>query len=65
MSIANTLRDIAEESSLNKAEKVSLREIAKEYENLEATNKYLWKQLRSRVSVRIWRNIEEALKEKP
>ncbi len=34
--IADTLRDIAEESSLHPNERYSLREIAKEYEKLEA-----------------------------
>ena len=32
--IGNSLRDIANESSLNKAERVSLRAIAKEYDKL-------------------------------
>ena len=35
MSIAETLRDIAEESSLNEAERCSLRSIAKEVETME------------------------------
>ena len=39
MCIGNTLRDISKERSLNKAEKVPLRKIAKEYEKLQAENK--------------------------
>lgn len=38
MSIANTLRDISEESELSHAEKESLRKIANEYEKLQAEN---------------------------
>lgn len=38
MSIADTLVDISHESALNKAERMSLRRIAIEYEELQAEN---------------------------
>lgn len=41
MGIANTLRDLADESNVNSAERVSLLEIAKEWKNLELENKRL------------------------
>src|SRR3990167_8922293 len=40
--IANTLWDIGDESSLNKAEKTSLRLIAKEYDLLYAALEAIW-----------------------
>lgn len=60
--IGNTLRDIAEESSLSLAEKTSLKRIAKEYDKLHKENEYLRKQLKSRVSDLVWRNMEQLLK---
>ena len=45
MCIANTLMDIANESNLSKAEKLSLRLIAKEVKELQKDNKKLKKQL--------------------
>jgi len=45
MSIVNTLIDISKESQLNKAEKISLREIAKEVQKLIKENKSLKEEL--------------------
>ncbi len=50
MSIADTLIDISQESSLSKPEEVSLRQIAKEVKDLEAENKDL-RNLRDTVSI--------------
>lgn len=46
-SIGNTLRDIANESLLNCAEKTSLRRIAKEYDTLKASHNELVEQLKN------------------
>lgn len=46
MSIADTLRDIAEESALNKAEKHSLKLIAKDVDILLKENRKLRKQIK-------------------
>lgn len=43
MSIADTLVEISHESALNKAERMSLRRIAIEYEKLQAANAKLKK----------------------
>ncbi len=47
MSIANTLREIANESALNKAEKTSLRLIAKRVDILQAKNEKQAKLIKS------------------
>lgn len=44
--IGNTLRDIAEESGLSLAEKVSLKRIAKEYDKLQDKNELLQNDLK-------------------
>jgi len=52
MNIANILRDISKESALNKAEKISLRRIAKKIDSLTADLAYA-----SRVSYKQFKNL--------